>query len=207
MDKRVRYGQTCTVWTNVYSMDKRVQYGQTCTVWTNVYSMDRHVQYGQTCTVWTNVYSMDKRVQYGQTCTVWTNVYGMDNHVVWINMYSMLKRVQYGQTFMWGKYINGLDNSDQILGTNNFLYKYLPWWKTLFFARVNISNVSNVYILIKFHENNYPDNESLKSSERYSTINFELINNILQPVISIMPLFWRVFHIEWTCKLGRNTKL
>ena len=55
---------------------------------------------------------------------------------------------------------------------------------------------SNVYILIEFHGNNPPANESLKRPERYSTINFELIKNIFHAAISIMPLFWKVFHRE-----------
>ena len=78
----------------------------------------------------------------------------------------------------YNKFMNAVDKSDQILSTNNVLRKCLRWWKT-FFHMIDIA-VVNSLIIFQCHRHQNPDDELLKRSVRYATINFreELIKNL-----------------------------
>ena len=104
----------------------------------------------------------------------------------------------------YNKYMNSVDKSDQILSTNNVIRKCLHSWKTLFFHMIDIA-VINGYILFQSHRNNNPDNELLKRSVRYATINFreELIRNLEGPP-KVEPTLYETAHIPKFLNQKRN---
>ena len=79
----------------------------------------------------------------------------------------------------YNKYMNVVDRSDQILATNNVLRKCMKWWKTLFIHLID-NAVVNSFILFREHQVEFPDNEALRRSAKYSLTDFreELVRQL-----------------------------
>ena len=78
----------------------------------------------------------------------------------------------------YNQYMNGMDRSDQILGKNSCLRKFMRWWKVLSFHIVDIA-VANSFVLFQLHCK-LLNVEELKRPKKYSPASFrkELIRQL-----------------------------
>ena len=68
----------------------------------------------------------------------------------------------------YNDFMNAVDRSDQILGTQNILRKYVRWWKTVFFHLIDVA-VGNSF---KEHQAQFPDEPALKRTADYTLTHF-----------------------------------